>query len=91
MHVHAAQLALRLGEDQRFLAQYEHGGAAEKVRRNNRAAHGNRARAFDDGDGVGIGAGIGHGSQASSWLGLSRPSTSFLAQQRRGCPARGRA
>src|SRR5262249_55265329 len=30
-------------------------------------------------------------SNAASWPGLSRPSTSALRKQRRGCPAQGRA
>ena len=61
MHGHAPQLAARLGEHQRFFAEHEHGGAAEKMRGNNRAAGVHGARAFDDGDSVA--AGVGHGNR----------------------------
>src|SRR4029453_19051590 len=34
---------------------------------------------------------MAHQASSWSWPGLSRPSTSWLQQERRGCPARGRA
>ena len=58
MHRDATRLAVRLGEQQRFLAEHEHGGAAEKMRADDGRARRHRVRAFDDGDG--IAAGIGH-------------------------------
>ncbi len=58
MHRHPAQFAARLGEQQRFLAEREHGGAAEEMGGDNGAAGVDRTRALDDGDG--ITAGVGH-------------------------------
>ena len=52
MHRHPPQLAARFGEHQRFFAEHEHGGTAEKMRGENGAAGVNGARSFDDGDSV---------------------------------------
>ena len=61
MHRHAPRLAVRLGKHQRFFAEHEDGGAAEKMRGDDHgAARGDRAGAVDDGDGVA--AGVGHGA-----------------------------
>ena len=64
MHRDAPRLAVRLGEHDRLLAEHEGGGAAEKMRGDDGAARGDRARAFDDGDGVA--AGVGHITRCSS-------------------------
>ena len=53
-----ARLAFRLDQQQRFLAQHERGGVAEKVRGDDRRAGRHRTGAICDGSGVG--AGISH-------------------------------
>ena len=58
MDGYAPRLAFRLDEQQRFLAEHEHGSAAKKVRGDHRRTGRDRVRAVDDGDG--IAAGIGH-------------------------------
>ena len=64
MHRDAPRLGIRLGEHDRLLAEHEDGGAAEKMRGNDRAARGHSARAVDDGDGVA--AGVAHLKRCSS-------------------------
>ena len=58
MNVDAPRLLVRRREYDRFLAEHESGGAAEKMRADDSAADRHRARAVDDGDGVA--AGVGH-------------------------------
>ena len=58
MHGDAPRLAVRFDEQQRFVAEHEHGGVAEKVRGDDRRAGRDRTGAVDDGNR--IGAGVRH-------------------------------
>ncbi len=52
MHADAPRLAVGLREHDRFLAEHEGRGAAEKMRGDNGAVRGDLVRAVDDGMGV---------------------------------------
>ncbi len=59
----AARLAVRLREHDRFLAEHEGRGAAEKMRGNDGAFGRDLVGAIDDGMGV-VAAGVGHGQHS---------------------------